>query len=54
MVVNNFDGEPIQICLCGHLGCGGDTVEEPCLLEVIVAKECGCTHCTCQDEEEEE
>ena len=44
MVINNFDTEePIQICLCGHLGCGSDTLEECTLLDGD--DECYCEEC---------
>ena len=44
MVINNFDTEePIQICLCGHLGCGSDTLEECTLMDGT--DECNCEEC---------
>ena len=45
MVINNFDTEEsMQICLCGHLGCGGsDTLEECTLLDCT--DECNCEEC---------
>ena len=52
MVVNNFDNEPIQICLCGHLGCGSDTIEECTLLDET-ENECGCETCSCSNKEDE-
>jgi len=49
MVANNFDDESIQICLCGHLGCGGsDTIEE-CALLNYTSDECNCVECNCDE-----
>ena len=52
MVINNFDNELTQFCLCGHLGCGSDTIEECTLLDET-ENECGCETCSCSNKEEE-
>ena len=48
MVVNNFDDELIQLCLCGHLGCPSDKIDE-CVLDGTVSKDCACENCSCQE-----
>ena len=57
MVINNFDTEePIQICLCGHLGCGGSDMRDDCLLteNECCCENCECGECACQEEGEDE
>ena len=49
MVVNNFDNEPIQICLCGHLDCSDGTLIEECLLLDATFDECNCEGCECDN-----
>jgi len=57
MVIDAFDnGETIQFCLCGHLGCSGSDIREDCLLteNECCCENCECEECTCQEEEEDE